>query len=53
MYPLDSRIFAAILLMGIAALAVKVMEWWESRHPVVIDTQTNGGVKSGTAAAWR
>lgn len=59
----DRRILAAIVLLGAAAFIVKALEvghsvatWWnsiEEAEPIVIDTQTNGGVSvSGTSATF-
>ena len=52
--PLDPRIFAGILIAGALAIAIKLAElyrWHVDQEPVLIDTQTNGGVKtwSGTS----
>lgn len=53
--PLDSRVIAAIILMGLAAVVTKAMDLWQWHvarqplEPVVIRTQDNGGVASGTA----
>lgn len=50
----DRRVLAAIVVLGAAALvaaAANLFGWRVDMEPIVIDTQTNGGVKAGTA--WR
>ena len=49
----DSRVLAAILIMGLVAAAGKVLELWDwhANAKPLIDTSTNGGVSSTASDA--